>query len=197
VLSLVGAKGKWKRLQMVSDVAACLRKYPKLEWARIAAMAAETGTVRILHLALLLAMELAGAPLPESLASVVRRTASVRKLARTIVAALAVKPAAPGFLPDSAAIFSPLLFSQRERYRDRLRYLWHTTTTPAPLHTRRLPLPKVGYPIYRIFVPLHDFVIYPAWQLMKSVIKRERGSTSSGTTRARKVEQKIDTLRQR
>ena len=196
VLCLVGAKGKWKRLQMVSDVAACLRKYPNLEWARIAAMAAETGTVRILHLALLLAMELAGAPLPESLASVVRRTASVRKLARAIVAALAVKPAAPGFLPDSAAIFSPLLFAQRERYRDRLRYLWHTMTTPAPLHMRRLPLPKVAYPVYRIFVPLHDFVIYPAWQLVKSAIKRERGLTPSGTARARKVEQKIGTLQQ-
>jgi hypothetical protein len=181
----------------VSDVAACLRKYPNLEWARIAAMAAETGTVRILHLGLLLAMELAGAPLPASLADVVRRTASVPKLARAIVAALAVKPAIPGFLPDSAAIFSPLLFAQRERFRDRWRYLWHTTTTPAPLHMRRLPLPEVGYPVYRIFVPLHDFVIYPAWQLVKSVIQRERGLTPSGTARARKVEQKIDTSQQR
>lgn len=175
VMCLVGAKGKWKRLQMISDVAACLRKYPNLEWTRIAAMAAETGSVRILHLGLLLATELGGAPLPESVAGVVRQAASIGKLARAVVAALAVKPTAPRFLPDSASIFSPLLFSQRERYRDRWRYLWNTITTPAPIHTRRLPLPEVGYPLYRIFVPLHDFVIYPTWQLLKSVIHRERG----------------------
>lgn len=175
VLCLVGAKGRWQRLQMITDVAACLRSFPTLDWASIEAMARETGTVRILRLGLLLAAELAGAQLPETMARAVRQESSVRGLARDVVRSLAVKPQPPRFLPDSPAIFSAMLFRQRERYRDRWHYLWHSTTTPEPLHLRRIPLPKVGFPLYRILVPLHDFVMYPAWQFLKAALTRRRG----------------------
>jgi hypothetical protein len=68
-----------------------------------------------------------------------------------------------------------MLYRQRERYRDRWHYLWHSTTTPEPLHLRRIPLPKAGFPLYRILVPIHDFVMYPAWQLGKAMMTRRRG----------------------
>jgi hypothetical protein len=174
VLCLVGAKGRWQRLQMVTDVAACLRASAGLDWARVQALAAETGTIRILHLGLLLAADLAGAALPPAMDRVVRRTRTVRRLARDVVQALAVKPAPPRYLQDSPAIFSAMLYRQRERFRDRWRYLWHSTTTPGPFHMRRLPLPKAGFPLYRILVPLHDFVMYPAWQFGKSMLGRSR-----------------------
>jgi hypothetical protein len=175
VLCLVGAKGRWQRLQMITDVAACLSKFPQLDWAGIEALAGETGTVRILHLGLLLAADLGCAPLPEKMARAVRKDSSVKKLARDVVKALAVKPPPPRFLPDSPGIFSPMLYRQRERYRDRWHYLWYSTTTPEPLHLRRIPLPKAGFPLYRILVPIHDFVMYPAWQLGKAVMTRRRG----------------------
>jgi len=172
VLCLVGAKGRWQRLQMVTDVAACLRTYRDLDWASVAAMARATGTVRILHLGLLLAADLAGAQLPEKLAREVRKAGSLPQLARQVVKSLAAASARPRFLPDSPAIFSPMLFRQRERLRDRWHYLWHSTTTPEPHHMRRLPLPNVAFPLYRIFVPLHDFVMHPAWSLCKMVMTR-------------------------
>jgi hypothetical protein len=172
VLCLVGAKGRWQRLQMITDVAACLRTFADLDWARVEAMAHETGTLRILQLGLLLAADLAGARLPEKLHRAVHASSPVRRLARDVVKSLAVKPKPPRFLPNSPAIFSPLLFRQRERYRDRLHYLWCSTTTPEPFHMRRLPLPKVGFPLYRILVPLHDFVIFPAWRFGKSLVAR-------------------------
>lgn len=174
VLCFVGAKGRWQRLQMITDVAACLRTYPNLDWAAVEAMAAATGTVRILHLGLLLAAELAGARLPQHLEGQVRKTAVVRKLSQTVVKALAVAPAPRRFLPDTPSIFSPQLFRQREKFRDRWLYFWRTTTTPEPLHMRRLPLPKAGFLLYKLFVPLHDLVMYPAVQLLKTAVRRCR-----------------------
>jgi hypothetical protein len=174
VLCLVGAKGGWKRLQMVTDVAACVRRFPSLDWGSIEATARATGTVRILHLGLLLAADLAGTQLPQRLALEVRNARAVRNLARDVVKSLGVPRMSPRFLPDSPSIFSPRLFRQRERYRDRWRYLWLTTTTPGQIHLTRLPLPKVGFPLYKIFVPLHDFVMYPAWRLGKKILTHGR-----------------------
>jgi hypothetical protein len=172
VLCLVGAKGRWKRLQMVTDVAACVGRFPHLDWACVEALAAATGTVRILHLGLLLAAELAGLRLPAEIDRRVREKTAVRRLARDFTRTLAVVKAPSRFLPNSPALFSRMLFRQRESFRDRLHYLWHTTTTPDLLHLRRMPIPKVAFPLYRIFVPLHDYVLYPVWQLGKSVLAR-------------------------
>jgi hypothetical protein len=179
VLCLAGAKGRWKRLQMVIDVAQCLRACPNLDWASIHAMAVTTGTVRILYLALLLAADLAGAPLPKELEQRVRDNSTVRTLAGHVVTSLAVGRSPRRFLPDNPGIFSPLLFRQRERIKDRWRYLWLTATSPQPLHMRRLPLPRFGFPLYRIFVPFHDFLMYPAVQLGKNLLVRRRRAASS------------------
>ena len=174
VLCVVGAKGKWQRLQMVTDVAACVRTFPNLDWASVQATARATGTVRILHLGLFLATELSGAQLPEGLTRNINKDRTVPKLARNVARALKVAPHPRRFLPDSPSIFSPMLFRQRERYRDRWLYLWRTTTTPEPIHLRRLPLPKLGFPLYWIFVPLHDFLMYPLWKFAKTAIARSR-----------------------
>lgn len=169
---LVGAKGRWQRLQMVCDVAQCLRACAPIDWAAVSALATSTGTVRILNLGLLLAIDLLGAPLPTDMAQKVRSSPEVRRLARRVVASWTTGPAPRRFLPDSPSVFSPLLFRQRERFADRWRYLWRTTTTPSVLHLRRLPLPKWLRPVYRIAVPLHDYVLVPIWQLVSRFMKR-------------------------
>ncbi len=166
VYCLVGAKGRWQRLQMVCDVAECLRSHPRLDWHPVIEMARATGTVRILHIGLLLACELLGTTLPPDLDRQVRATTTVVRLARDVVGSLAAGPVARRLLADSPSIFSPMLFRQRERARDRWRYLWRTTTTASVLHMRRVPLPKWLHPAYRIVVPLHDYVVIPAWRLM-------------------------------
>jgi hypothetical protein len=88
-------------------------------------------------------------------------------LARRAVLGLLHGQGRSRWLPDTPAIFSRLLFQQRESLRDRCVYVWHTTTTPDLFHLRRMPLPKPAYPLYRLLVPLHDFVLYPLVQLLK------------------------------
>ena len=174
VLCLVGAKGRWKRLQMVTDVAECVRTFPKLDWASVERTAKESGTLRILRLGLTLAESLVGATLPDSVARNLR-DAAVDRLAADVVRAMIEPPPERRFLPDTPSIFSPLLFRQRERASDRWSYFWHTTTTPSPLHMQRMPLPRWLSPLYRLLVPLHDYVAIPLGRL----IKREIGGAES------------------
>ena len=176
VLCLVGAKGRWKRLQMVCDIAECLRTFPDVDWAAVKQMSVRTGTIRILHLGLALAAELAGAELPAIVDREIRASAPVERLVQDVVGSLARPRSPPRFLSDSPSIFSPLLFHQRERFRDRWRYLWRTTTTPSVLHMERIPLPRMLSPLYRIIAPLHDYVAFPVGRYLESLgSKRENG----------------------
>ncbi len=83
VLCLVGAKGQSQRLQMVTDVAACLRACPNIDWASVTAMAGATGTERILSLGLLMAADLGGAPVPDQLDGAARKSEPYRNLPET------------------------------------------------------------------------------------------------------------------
>ena len=175
VLCLVGAKGRWKRLQMITDIAACAARLTQSDWTKVERRAAATGTLRILLLGLLLASELSGAALPTDLEYRAQTDSVIRRLAREVTLTVMNGRKQSRFLPDTPAIFSKLLFLQREKYRDRWTYLWHTTTTPDLFHLRRIPLPKVAHPLYRLLVPLHDFVMYPAWRAGQTVLRRTRG----------------------
>jgi hypothetical protein len=171
VLCLVGAKGRWQRLQMVCDVAECLRTYPELDWPAVIARAKETGTVRILCLALRLAHSLAGASLPAGLEAWVQAPA-ISRLEGTFLRELQSAGDVRRFLPAGPGIFSPLLFRQRERARDRWLYLLRTTTTPTPLHLERMPLPRAIDWLYRVLVPLHDYVAVPLWHVFTPRVER-------------------------
>jgi hypothetical protein len=175
VLCLVGAKGRWKRLQMVCDIAECLRTFSDIDWAAVKQMAGTTGTMRILYLGLALAADLSGAVLPANIDREIRATASLQRLVQEIVGSLARPPSPPRYLPDSPSIFSPLLFRQRERFRDRWRYLWLTTTTPSVLHMERIPLPGAFSPLYRIIAPLHDYVAFPVGRYLESLGSKRDG----------------------
>jgi hypothetical protein len=169
VLCLAGAKGRWKRLQMVTDLAACMSHFAEADWQRVQDRAAVTRTVRILNIGLLLARELSGATLPPDVEARVLLDSSAWKLAREATLTLMNGEKKSHWLPNTPAIFSRLLFQQRESARDRLTYLWHTMTTPHLLHLQRMPLPRTAYLLYRVLVPLHDFVLYPLAQLAKAV----------------------------
>jgi hypothetical protein len=180
VLCLVGAKGRWKRLQMITDIAGCVARFGDQDWHEVRARATATGTLRILHLGVLLAAELSGALVPAQLAQQARDSTTVRRLARDVAQTLAVGRKRTRFFPDSPSVFSPLLFRQREGFRDRWTYLWRTTTTADLYHLRRLPLPRLAHPLYRILVPLHDFVMYPAWRMGQALLARCAGNRASG-----------------
>jgi hypothetical protein len=176
ILSMVGAKGKWKRLQMVVDVAQFYRSMdaalaqPALDQAR------RLGCERILLVGAHLAEVLLEAPIPAAIrAPLDEDRAAVGRISRSVIARLFMpKAQKPRLLVDSAHMFSPLLFRMRERQRDRLTYLVRTTTTPTPLHLNRFALPKWAYPAYRLIVPMHDYLFVPVVRGVRTLLRPSR-----------------------
>jgi hypothetical protein len=178
VLCLVGAKGRWKRLQMITDVAACINRLSDDDWPRVFRRAAETRTVRILHLGLTLARQLSGAILPPGVA----RRLCAERLAERVTRQLLNGISPSRWFPDTPSIFSSLLFQQRESLRDRLTYLWYTSTTADLFHLQRMPLPRAAHLLYRVLVPVHDLMVYPACRLLKASLLATRARAKSLVT---------------
>lgn len=83
LICIHGAKHFWERLMWIADVAALISRNP-VDWDRAMAAAREVGAERILRLGLRLAMDVAGATLPEQLAAQVRADSSAARLAAQI-----------------------------------------------------------------------------------------------------------------
>jgi hypothetical protein len=95
LISIHGAKHFWEQLSYIADVAAFVSKQD-LDWARVRSSAEEVGGERMLNVALRLAADVLGAPLPENVAALVRRDraagALVGQIIRWLPAAGAVPP---------------------------------------------------------------------------------------------------------
>jgi len=171
ILCVCGAKGQWKRLQMICDIAAALGALPHVDAHACLARARRTGTARILLLGCHLAHELLAAEIPEPLREPIRADRALPALARRIVAATLEVPPPAG--ADAAPWhFSSLIMAMRERPLDKARYFVRTTTTPTGLHLQRMPLPRALHGLYRVLVPLHDFLIQPTWRYAAAVLSR-------------------------
>jgi hypothetical protein len=66
LISIHGAKHFWERLLWIADVAALITHNP-IDWGRATAIAREVDALRMLHLSLLLAKNIAGARLPAAI----------------------------------------------------------------------------------------------------------------------------------
>jgi Uncharacterised nucleotidyltransferase len=162
ILSVVGAKGRWKRLQMVTDVAQFYRSMDESLAPQVLAYARTLGCERILLVAAHLAEILLDAPIPASiLARIHEDRRAVQKISRRVIRQLFLPSRQQCMFGDSAHLFSPLLFMMRERRRDKITYLLQTTTTPTRAHFQKFPLPRWAYPVYRLIVPVHDYVLVP------------------------------------
>lgn len=162
ILSMVGAKGQWKRLQMVTDIAQFYRSMDSAIAEPVLEQARRLGCERILLVGAHLAETLLEAPIPAPIgARIDADRAAVESVSARVIRSLFTPKAEATLLGDSPHVFSRLLFSMRERSRDRLTYLVRTTTTPTTVHFQRFGLPRWAYPAYRIIVPVHDYVLAP------------------------------------
>jgi hypothetical protein len=162
ILSMAGAKGHWERLQMITDVAQLFKSMDEAAVAGVLANAASLGCERIVLVAAYLASVLVETPLHEAIRARLRRDRkAVEAITASVIGQLFGPKRGPRLLPDSPHIFSPLLFAMRERKRDKLSYLWNTTTTPTGGHLKRFRLPPWAYPAYRLIVPVHDYALVP------------------------------------
>jgi hypothetical protein len=178
ILSMAGAKGKWKRLQKVTDVAQFYRSMDPALAEPVLERAVSLGCERILLVGARLAETLLAAPIPAAIrARIDADRAAVEKVAARVIRNLFSQKAATTLFGASPHVFSGLLFSMRERFRDRLTYLVQTTTTPITVHFRRFPLPKWAYPAYRIIVPAHDYVLAPIARGLRALLAPQRNAS--------------------
>jgi len=98
LISIHGAKHFWEQLSYIADVAAFVSKQD-LDWARARSSAEEVGGERMLNVALRLAADVLGAPLPQNVAALVRSDRAAGLLVGQIMRWLpAAGSAPPGIL---------------------------------------------------------------------------------------------------
>ncbi len=170
ILCACGAKSGWERLQMVCDVAAAMCAMPSLDAQACLERARRLGMLRILLLGCYLASELFDAAVPEPLRRSMEADRAIPALAKRIAASLLEIPPPPE--NDEPWRYSSLLMAMRERPSDKARYFIRSTTTPTLLHLQRMPLPGSLHGLYRVLVPLYDYLLVPTWRYASSALSR-------------------------
>lgn len=163
--ALHGAKEQWARLLWVADIAELLRSHPGLDWDTALQHAAEAGLRRILLLAVTLAEQVLGAPVPGRIQRLAQADPTSQALARDVATRLsAVRPH-----QNSVFKLSRFQWRARERRSDRWRYAAASLTTARLQHLRMVDLPAplgFTYPAVKI---AHDYIALPLWLAGKSV----------------------------
>jgi hypothetical protein len=108
LISIHGAKHFWEQLSCIADVAAFVSKQD-LDWALVRSSAEEVGGERMLNVALRLAADVLGAPLPENVAALVRSDRAAGLLVGQIMRWLPAAGSAP------PGIFARAMFRMRMR----------------------------------------------------------------------------------
>jgi hypothetical protein len=134
VLAVHGAKHCFERLAWVADLARVIASPGDLSWTGLFARARDRGAGRMVRLALGLARDWLGAPLPAEVAAAVDRDPAITDLARDLRAGLFAGP--PGLLRQTL-----LHLRMRERPRDRVVYALRLALTPTMREWSTLRLP--------------------------------------------------------
>jgi hypothetical protein len=160
-LAVHGGKHSWSLLKWLCDLAEFIRSNPELDWPRLFKRAEALGAARTCRLGIYLAAELMQAEVPSSVVCAVREDAQVRHLAQEVRQRIQETRDVD---PIEGQIFNLRL---KERFRDKVRYVFLQCTQYSGEEERFLPLPSTLSFIY-IFVR-------PIWLLRRygfSVLKR-------------------------
>jgi hypothetical protein len=160
-LAVHGGKHSWSSLKWLCDLAEFIRSNPELDWPRLFKRAEALGAARTCRLGIYLAAELMQAEVPSSVVCAVREDAQVRRLAQEVRQRVQETRDVD---PIESQIFNLRL---KERFRDKVRYVFLQCTQYSGEEERFLPLPSTLSFIY-IFVR-------PIWLLRRygfSVLKR-------------------------
>ena len=150
VLSAHGAKHCWESLLWIADIAQLLRKFPQLDWDATFETARSLGIERLLFMALALAEQFLGAPLPAATADLIASDEAIAWLCREVECHLALEEVSG--IPTLADHWFSL--RARERWRDRLRYVARLSLTPNPQDWAVLTLPPTLGSLYFCIRPL-------------------------------------------
>jgi putative nucleotidyltransferase-like protein len=145
ILALHAAKHLWGRLIWICDIAR-LSKLSTLNWSLIGRQAEELGVVRILRVSLILASQLARAPIPAEVEKNLPADTVASKIADEIEDCIVRDTTInPGSLE-----YYRWMVRLRERRIDRMRIVRRLVLTPGPGEWAMMSLPKPLFPIYRL-----------------------------------------------
>jgi hypothetical protein len=151
ILCIHGCKHRWERLEWLCGVAETLRgSSHDLDWDALLGRASSLGVRRMLSLGVLLAHDLLEAPAPERFLHVARSDRAVARLAARVPVLFIADPV----YEDGVATLASDIFrlELRERFRDRLRFVWYRLTTPSS------PESWSGITVGALPVPMHGIL---------------------------------------
>jgi hypothetical protein len=167
MLSCHGAKHRWGHLKLLCDIAELLRRESGLDWDSLLTRAAKLRGLRMLLLALRLAHELLGAPLPQVVRAKIEADSTLDRLAADVAGYL--------FDPARGDRQSPrgtrLYLRMREDVRDRARYGLSTLFTPTLEDWRSVPLPASLFSLYYGIRPAR-LALRTAWAMAGKLLPR-------------------------
>jgi hypothetical protein len=150
ILAAHGAKHNWERLAWICDVAELIGHSNDIDWNRLFDYAEKLGSGRMLLLALWLAHDLLGTPLPGFVLDRIEADRSIDELAAAVRQSIF---ADTEYNPEVVKR-SGFHMRSRERLRDRIRYSVGRAMLPTTEDWDALRLPKAlagWYPVLRPF----------------------------------------------
>lgn len=150
ILCVHGAKHRWDRLEWLCGVAELLRA-GELECGAVVDTAARLGVRRMLLLGLGLAHDLLEAAVPPAVLRHIRADRPVSRLAGEVAGSLLAGEAKVTNEPGDRDLFGIRL---RDRWRDRVRFLFHRITTPSsPARWTAVPVGTRYFPLHAVLRP--------------------------------------------
>jgi hypothetical protein len=152
MLCMHGSKHVWSRLIWICDVAQLLASSPSLDWNRVSHEANKVGLRRTLALGVLLAHQVAGAPVPQPVLQRFEADTTAYNLAQHIQENLFDTP---GSTPAGRMPYSIRLLD----FRDRMRLLLSLILLrPNERDWAVFPLPKSLHALYYLIRPVRIFL---------------------------------------
>ncbi len=145
VLCVHAAKHAWQQLSWLCDIGE-LAKSREIDWDVIRDHAKRLGVQRIVAISFFLAHKLLEARLPEIVQTQIQKDDSIENLANEI---LPIVVARSDYDPESIPYFW-LMIRVRERWRDRVKFLWRLIFTPSVGEWSAIRLPSRLFSLYRV-----------------------------------------------
>lgn len=127
ILCVNGTKDLWTALEPVCSVNELVRRYPELNWDRVITRGRRAGSLRMLHIGLLLAQQIFELPLPEKILTSIDADRPIKDLVSEALRRLSENEMpVPGLVEKTR-----FRLGSKERRRDQLRYCALRLFTPT------------------------------------------------------------------
>ncbi len=158
--------GGSSRLAQLCDVAEFLRQHTQLNWSQVLQRSHELGIERMLLFTLALTQDLLGINLPDVVLNCLQNAPKVDSLRTEIGSWLGYQPELKEpFWASLSSVNHRLYFAMRERFLDRMIYLFYSVVSPTERESALLTVPKffsfLYYPI-RLIRLAHKYGM--SWQ---------------------------------